>query len=435
MGPLNRRRFVTGSLALGAAGLAAGCSGGDLFTGSRTTLRYWNLFGGGDGVNMLAMVDAFGQANPDVNVEASTLAWGPPYYTKLAMAAAGGRAPDVAILHLSRLSAYAPPGLLDPINVDLLGEFGVQPTDFPTNIWAQAQHDGRVYAVPLDTHPFVMYYNTDVCRQAGLLDADGKLKPLNSPDQLIAAFLAAKKVTGAHGVTVETFGPGAVTPWRLFWTLYRQLDGELALDSPRLRIDDEKALRAVDFMRQLNTSGAAVTQVDYPGAVALFASGKAGFHWNGEWEVSSFITAKTPFSMTRFPAVWGGSAVAEADAHTFVLPHRRDRGGEAERATYRFIAFLLKNSVTWAKGGHIPAYRPVAESSEYLALEPQSAYRSVADEVVLDPPAWFSGSGSVLETETGAAFSAVLTGQSSARQGLDQAKAALQKLIDTPSPV
>jgi multiple sugar transport system substrate-binding protein len=197
-GPLNRRRFVTGLLALGAAGLAAGCSGGDLFTGSRTPLRFWNLFGGGDGVNMLAMIDAFRQANPDVDVEAATLAWGPPYYTKLAMAAAGGRAPDLAIMHLSRLPAYAPPGLLDPIDVDLLGEFGVRPTDFPPNIWAQAQHDGRAYAVPLDTHPFVMYYNVDVCRQAGLLDADGTLRPLSGPDQLIAAFLAAKKVTGAH---------------------------------------------------------------------------------------------------------------------------------------------------------------------------------------------------------------------------------------------
>jgi multiple sugar transport system substrate-binding protein len=59
----------------------------------------------------------------------------------------------------------------------------------------------------------------------------------------------------------------------------------------------------------------------------------------------------------------------------------------------------------------------------------------VADDVVLDPPAWFSGSGSVLETETGAAFSSVLTGRSSAKQALDQAKSALQKLIDTPSPV
>src|SRR2546423_14929858 len=104
MGSLNRRRFVTGSLALGMTSLA-GCAGGDLFAGTGTPLRFWNLFGGGDGVNLLAMLDAFRAANRDVSLEAVTLAWGPPYYTKLAMAATGGRAPDVAILHLSRLPA------------------------------------------------------------------------------------------------------------------------------------------------------------------------------------------------------------------------------------------------------------------------------------------------------------------------------------------
>ncbi|HEV8556265.1 MAG TPA: extracellular solute-binding protein [Actinophytocola sp.] len=431
MTSLSRRRFMVSALALGATS----CAGSDLYTGAATKLRYWNLFGGGDGVNMLAMLDAFRAANPDVEVEASTLAWGPPYYTKLAMASTGGRAPDVAILHLSRLPAFAPAGLLDPVDLDLLAEAGVRPEDFPQSIWEQGQHGGRTYAVPLDTHPLVMYYNVDVCAKAGLLDAAGKLKPITGPDQIIEAFLAAKRVTGAHGMSVETFGPGAVSPWRLFWTMYRQLGGELRLDGPKLAIDDGKALQALEFMRRLSTSGAAVTEVDYQGSVALFAAGKAGFHWNGEWEVSSFLTAKTPFSMTRFPSVFNGSAVVEADAHTLVLPHRRDRGGAAERAAYRFIAFLLKNSVTWAKGGHIPAYRPVAESQEYLALEPQSAYRSVADEVQLDPPAWFSGSGSVLETETGAAFSTVLTGRGSARDGLDQAKSALQKLLDTPSPV
>jgi multiple sugar transport system substrate-binding protein len=433
-GSLTRRRFMIGTA--GLTGLAVtGCAGGDVFAADGVPLRFWNLFGGGDGVNLLAMLDAFRAANPDVALEAVTLAWGPPYYTKLAMASAGGRAPDVAILHLSRMPAFAPAGLLDPFNLELLAEVGVRPGDFPSAIWESGQYNGQTYAIPLDTHPLVMYYNVDVCRQAGLLDANGRLRTLTGPDEIIEAFLAAKRVTGAHGVSIETFGAGAVSPWRLFWTLYRQLGAELRLDGPRLVIDDAKALQALEFMERLATTGAAVTEVDYQGSVALFASGRAGFHWNGEWEVTSFETTKTPFSMTRFPSVFNGSAVVEADAHTFVLPRRRDRGGDAERAAYRFIAFMLKNSVTWAKGGHIPAYRPVAESAEYLALDPQSFYRSVADEVELDPPAWFSGSGSVLETETGAAFSTVLTGRGSARQGLDQAKSALQKLIDTPSPV
>jgi len=84
------------------------------------------------------------------------LAWGTPYYTKLAMASAGGRSPDLAIMHLSRLAGYAPGGLLDPWDTDLLAEFGVTEQDFPAVAWQRSQHRGRLFAVPLDTrahHP------------------------------------------------------------------------------------------------------------------------------------------------------------------------------------------------------------------------------------------------------------------------------------------
>ncbi len=98
-------------------------------------------------------------------------------------------------------------------------------------------------------------------------------------------------------------------------------------------------------------------------------------------------------------------------------------------------ASLLKDSYVWAQGGHIPAYLPVTESEQYKQLKPQSNYAGVAKEVVLDPPAWFSGSGSQFESQGEAAFLAVMSGQMTGKEGLQQFKQALQKLLDTPSPV
>ena len=94
-------------------------------------VRYWNLFGGGDGVRMVEMQNAFREQHPEINLEAVTLSWGAPYYTKLAMAAAGGRAPEVAVAHLTRLPQYAE-DLLDPFDLDLLAEFDVRPEHFPS---------------------------------------------------------------------------------------------------------------------------------------------------------------------------------------------------------------------------------------------------------------------------------------------------------------
>ncbi|MBO0795894.1 MAG: extracellular solute-binding protein, partial [Ktedonobacteraceae bacterium] len=348
------------------------------------------------------------------------------YYTKVAMSAAGGGSPDAAISHISRVSTYAAIGFLDPFDLGELEKVGITENNFLPGIWQSAQYNGKLYAVPLDTHPFVMYYNTDVCQKAGLLNADGILKPLQGPDALIDAFKRAQKVTGYMGLTF-------LGPWRLFSSLYGQQGGEvLTPDGKALAIDDQKALQALDFMADLTLKSKVCPPVI--DSVALFGSGKAGFYWNGEWEVSTFITQKTPFNMIPFPNVFGNHR-SEGDSHTFILPHQDNPDPVRRAAAYQFIAGMLKQSLTWAQGGHIPAYLPITESTPYKNLKPQSNYADVAKDVILDPPAWFSGSGSLLESQGDAAFQAVMSGQLTSQQGLQQFKAALQKLLDTPSPL
>ncbi len=98
-----RRRLIIGATAvgLGAAGVIA--TTGPPFGGGSRTISFWHLFSGGDGERMKQMLDAFAKSDADVKVEPVTLTWGPPYYTKLQLAAVGGRPPDVAVAHATRL--------------------------------------------------------------------------------------------------------------------------------------------------------------------------------------------------------------------------------------------------------------------------------------------------------------------------------------------
>jgi multiple sugar transport system substrate-binding protein len=96
---------------------------------------------------------------------------------------------------------------------------------------------------------------------------------------------------------------------------------------------------------------------------------------------------------------------------------------------------MLDQSQTWAEGGHIPAWRPTLTSAAYAALKPQSHYASAADNVVYDPPAWFSGSGSDFEVAMGSAIAAVMNGTLAPAGGADQMLAALERLAGTTSPV
>lgn len=436
-GRMTRRAFLERAAALGVSAGAAltlldACGSS---AASSTNLAYWNLFGGGDGVRMLQMQNDFTSANPRINLEAITLAWGEPYYTKLAMAAAGGRPPDVSISHMTRMLPFAQGGLLDPFDLSELAKYGVTESDFLPLLWQRAHYNGQLYAIPLDTHPFVLYYNTDICKKAGLLDASGNLKPLQGPDALISALKAAQKVTGAWGLALS-IANADVTTWRLFYTLYSQLGGKvLSANNQQLVLDQAKAQQAIAFMDDLTqTSKVASPTTDYGGAVALFASGKAGFFWEGEWEITTFQTSNTPFSMAPFPNVFGGGQ-SQADSHTFVLPRQASVDPERRAAAYQFISFMLKDSLVWAHGGHIPAYLPVANSSAYQQLKPESNYAGVASSTVIDPTAWFSGSGSEFETVVSTALQASMEGQLSAVEAVRQISTGTQQLLDTPSPV
>ena len=109
-GRMTRRTFMERAVALGIGSSAAitllEACGSSPTSNPSTSITYWNLFGGGDGVRMVQMENDFTKNNPDIGLEAVTLAWGDPYYTKMAMAASGGRPPDVAISHMTRVATY-----------------------------------------------------------------------------------------------------------------------------------------------------------------------------------------------------------------------------------------------------------------------------------------------------------------------------------------
>ncbi|MEV5481876.1 MULTISPECIES: extracellular solute-binding protein [Streptomyces] len=436
---LSRRRALAGGLgALAAAGalgpLAAGCAAPTATASGKTGLRFWHLFGGGDGVNMQGMLDAFRKAHPQIALEDTVLQWGAPYYTKLAMAGAGGRAPELAALHMARVPGFGPGRLIDPFDLDRLAEHGIRAKDFPATVWRRGRIDGKQYAVPLDTHPVVLYYQTEICKKAGLM-AGGRLKPLRSPAEFADALRAAKKVTGRPSLVTETLGPDCITPWRLFRTFYAQTGARvLSPDGTRLALEDAKALKVLDYMASLVEEGLWARRVDYGASVATFNQGHTAFQLNGVWEVTSYRTGGVPFSMTAVPALFGHPA-AHADSHVFVLPHQADRGGGPEEAAYTLVAWMLKHSVDWAAGGHIPAYLPVLDDPAYLRLKPQSEYRDVINHVVLDEPAWFAGSASRMWIELGEVLSSLLTGDRTPRATLAEIRHRLQQLLDTRNPL
>lgn len=435
--PLTRRTFLSGSLAVGAGAAVAACgsgsggsSGGS--SGGKMTIQYWNLFGGGDGARMVELVNGFNKSQKDIQVKATTLTWGTPYYTKLTTSTIAGQAPDVAIMHLSRMASFAPTGIITEIDSGLMSKYGLTASNFPSRPWQMAHSNGNLMAIPLDTHPMVMYYNKTIAQKAGLLGSDGTLKPISGANALLSAFKATMSAGAKWGLAFDTED---VNGWRMFTALYAQLGGGpiVSPDGKDVMLNDSMGIEAASFMRELSLA-AKVTgpATDYQAAVALFGSQKAGFFLNGEWEATTFQTDNIPFDMTLFPQVYGNQDTW-SDSHSFVIPHQRSMDPNRLDAVMQFISYVQKNAITWAKGGHIPAYLPTVQSTAYQSLLPEAHYHSEADHVSYDPQVWYSGAASNLETDAGAAFQSVFSGHLTPAQGYAQFKSALQKL-STQSP-
>jgi multiple sugar transport system substrate-binding protein len=174
--------------------------------------------------------------------------------------------------------------------------------------------------------------------------------------------------------------------------------------------------------------------LDYATAQSYMFTGKAGLYLEGEWELTTAQLVKTlKFDMAPVPKLYDKPA-AQADSHTFILP-KKDRTPEQRKQAMEFIKSMLDQSMTWAKGGHVPAYLPIANSGEYKKLEPQAHYVSAAKNAVYDPPAWYGGSGSTFENIVGAELGLVQQLASTPQQARSAITDQLQVYLNTPSPL
>ena len=433
-GMLGAGATVLGSSLAGCGSpVAAGLGGSELSPG---TLTFWNLFGGGDGARLTVMLDNYAKqmGGPD-SLQAATFAWGNPYYTKVSLATLGDKPPDVAIAHLTRAKNLARADLLTPITEDMLALVDLKPEDFNQKVWREQKLDGKNWVVPMDTHPYVLYYNRKVCKAAGLLDSDGKLSPIKGVADWNDALKAIKGVTKKYAVTTSNVNDTS-TPWRWFYSLYSQQGGSpwLSKGGTELTFDEDLTESTLAFMQSLTAGGLMPKAADYPGAQQFLFTGESGFYMQGVWEITTAQSIKgLDFGMTPIPTLYDKPAT-QADSHTFILP-KMERSDDQVLRAMTFIKSMLDQSLTWAEGGHIPTYLPTFASAEYKNLQPQASYSAAADTVVYDAEAWYSGSGSTFENTIGAQIGLVQQGLASPEDALATAHDLLTTYANTKSPL
>jgi multiple sugar transport system substrate-binding protein len=360
------------------------------------TIVWWDFLSGGDGVRMKAMLDEFNKEHAGkVKIDATTSEWGQPFYTKVQTAAATGQGPDVMTYHESRIPLGVSEGVLSPLTPEELAAAGIKASDFSPANWKAVQGpDGKQYAVPLDNFSLILYYNKDMLKKAGLLGEDGKPKGLDGAANFDAA-VAKLTANGVSGFSIPNIG---AMGWWIFSTLLNQQDGQFLKDGKFLDGDNlDKATTALAEMQKWVKSGWAPANTEYPASIALFTSGKAAMHINGDWEVPTMVDLAKKGQLFDWGAVQIPTFYAHpatwADFHSFAIPDRKGNPVDAakRKEVLDAVHWFNQHSLEWAGGGHVPAFLPVQESAEFKALKPNSDYVSFTKTAVFDPVSTLAG--------------------------------------------
>ena len=342
---------------------------------AQTKITFWTLFSGGEGYIVTSLVEQFNKEHPDIIVEEQVIEWG-QYYNKLMTGLLAGEAPNVGIMHLAVLPDYASRGVLNSIEGGVPEGFADR---YLPNIFAQAQYDGSLYAIPLDTHPMVMYYNKSVLAEAGIT-AENMIP--KTWDDLMANAKQVKEKTGKWGLTLET---GPMFGERLWIATYSQF-GAKFLDeaSGKLVVDADKATQAYELMNSFVKAGVNPAPADYTECESLFINNESAYHLNGVWAMSVYPdTEGLEFGVTSLPALESSTPYTWGDSHSLVFPKGSDP--EQLKAALTFGEWFSEKTMEWAKAGHLPVNKAVIESDDFLNLPMRADFVGVGTNAVLAP--------------------------------------------------
>jgi multiple sugar transport system substrate-binding protein len=401
---------------------------------AQEVVEWWDFLGGGDGVRMKQLIEEFNAEHAGaIQINATTLDWGIPFYTKVQTSAAVGEGPDLMTYHASRIPLAVSQGTLSAITPDDMAAMGLTPESFASATWDAVNVDGTQYAVPFDTHPIVLYYNKEMLDAVGLIGEDGLPQNLNGIDNFNAALQALKDNGAEWGIAQVTADGGFA--FRTIYSMLCQQNGDIGTDGGWFPGDSsEKLANAVGLIASWVENGYNPSYTDYPSTVALFTSGASPFMINGVWEVPTMTDLHAKGELFEWGAielpVWFDKPCTYADSHAFAIPENAGDPMTPEKraAVNTVVGWMLENSLFWATAGHIPANEAVAQSEDYGMMQPQATYATLTANMVFDPKSVNAGVASPLFDAAGNAFTAAMNGEVDAATAVQEMLDALNAL-------
>jgi multiple sugar transport system substrate-binding protein len=270
---------------LAAAGCSVGCRGA---LDGRTTVRLANWGGASDDSEFPRLVrrlyDEFERSHPGIRLQVEKIPGSQDYATKLVFSHISRSMPEVPTLDASSAAVFVEHGILADVSPRLAASGEVASGDYWPNVMGMFSRGPRLYAVPVDFTPVVLYYNRAHFREAGI---EPEARAWSFDEFLDAAKELARP--GRYSFEFPNWIPGWI-PW-----LWNAGGDVLTPDGARATgaFDSEASEFAVQFLADLvlrHKLAPALSEMAAAGA-DFFASGRASMQMSGHWELVGLQSA------------------------------------------------------------------------------------------------------------------------------------------------
>jgi multiple sugar transport system substrate-binding protein len=313
---------------------------------AKITIQFWNGHTGPDGEVMNKLVKEFESTHPNIQIDVQSMAWD-QLFTKIDLALSKGSGPDLITLPADRIIENADK-ILKPIN-DLV-KTNFNKSDFDSSLWNLTIYNGKQYGIPLDTHPYVLYYRKDIFDKNKIKISNDK--PMTKEEFLKIGEKLTNKSSGIYGFVFKDLGVHAV--WDT-WSIFVQTGGQIwGKDGENPQLNSNDMINTISFLRSLQGKISPDQLVDWQTAYTMFVNGKAAMLMHGSWLIPALKKVNIPWGVTMVPQIFN-SEKAFANMHLFGFTRLDKKRTDAALEFVKWVETKDK-ALEWGLGsGNVPA--------------------------------------------------------------------------------
>lgn len=319
------------------------------------TIQFWDnqqTESGLSGFQQLA-VEEFEAANPDINVEVTTVPY-PEYQDRLLLAVQSGEGPDVSTVDQIWNSAFAVAGAIDPLDEYIASSESIAQDNFFPGAWDSALWDGQVYGVPfnVDVWQFT-FYNNRLLSEAGI-----DPQSLTTWEGLKAAAEATTDVAaGQYGVGLFShMGEDTVVVMNSF--IYSN-GGSVLLEDGTCGLTQPEAIEALDYLLELSAyAPEGILNASSGSMRELFLNESLATEWWPALEQPTLLNSDLDWGFVAGTAPEGETPVGTYGGWNLVMYS----DSEHKEAVWKFIEFMTDPAVNGRVVDLIPANIEAAQA-------------------------------------------------------------------------